>query len=189
MAGGTLHSHVRDKQSARAEPFRRRGGHPALRRSAEERAGTPTHTRRRRPSCEDDVFAQGSPGALYLSRLAPLPHPPPLTPHPSPLNPRPSPLTPRPPPFTPRPWPMLFTHHPLAFYNNGWCVRKLKTLVAPKPQGVLVRGHAGLVINKISLGAGRHYGDDNFGHSKSTPADGHGRYARTYPVRRRENLD
>ena len=31
-------------------------------------------------------------------------------------------------------------------------MRELKTLVAPKPpQGVLVRGHAGFVINKLSL--------------------------------------
>ena len=32
------------------------------------------------------------------------------------------------------------------------CVRELQALVAPKPlQGVLVRGHAGLVINELSL--------------------------------------
>ena len=36
-------------------------------------------------------------------------------------------------------------------YNNGKCVRELQALVARKPpQGVLVRGHAGLVINKLS---------------------------------------
>ena len=33
-------------------------------------------------------------------------------------------------------------------------MRELQALVAPKlPQGVLVRGHAGLVINKLSLWA------------------------------------
>ena len=41
---------------------------------------------------------------------------------------------------------------PSPFYNNGYCVRELKSLFAPKPpQGVLVRGHAGFVINKLSL--------------------------------------
>ena len=44
------------------------------------------------------------------------------------------------------------------FYNNGYCVRELQALVAPKPpQGVLVRGQAGLVINKISV-EGKHGG-------------------------------
>ena len=39
---------------------------------------------------------------------------------------------------------------PSPFYNNGLCVRELKTLVAPKlQQGALVRGHDGLVINKL----------------------------------------
>ena len=41
---------------------------------------------------------------------------------------------------------------PSPFYNNGYSVRELQALVAPKPpQGVLVRGHAGLVINTLSL--------------------------------------
>jgi len=40
---------------------------------------------------------------------------------------------------------------PSLFYNNGSCVRELQALVAPNPpQGVLVRGHAGRVINKLS---------------------------------------
>jgi len=35
--------------------------------------------------------------------------------------------------------------------NYGYCVRELQALVAPKtPQGLLVRGHAGLVINQLS---------------------------------------
>ena len=38
------------------------------------------------------------------------------------------------------------------FYNNGWFVREIQARVAPNPpQGVLVRGHAGLVINKFPL--------------------------------------
>ena len=40
---------------------------------------------------------------------------------------------------------------PSPFYNNGWCARELQALVAPKPpRGVLVRGHAGLIINELS---------------------------------------
>ena len=40
---------------------------------------------------------------------------------------------------------------PSPFYNIKWCVRELKALVAPKPpQEVSVRGHDGLVINKLS---------------------------------------
>ena len=39
--------------------------------------------------------------------------------------------------------------------NKGGCVRELQAPIAPKPpQGVLVRGHDGLVINKLSLGYG-----------------------------------
>jgi len=42
---------------------------------------------------------------------------------------------------------------PSPFYNNGQCVRELQALVAPKPpQGVLVRGQAGLVISKLCQG-------------------------------------
>ena len=37
-------------------------------------------------------------------------------------------------------------------FGNGKCVRELQALVAPKtPQGVLVGGHAGLAINKLSV--------------------------------------
>ena len=40
---------------------------------------------------------------------------------------------------------------PSPFYNNGKCVRELKTLVAPNPpQEVLVRGHPGFVIELSS---------------------------------------
>ena len=36
-------------------------------------------------------------------------------------------------------------------YSPDFEVRELQALVAPKPlQGVLVRGHAGLVVNKFS---------------------------------------
>ena len=40
---------------------------------------------------------------------------------------------------------------PSPFHSNRWCVRGLQALVAPKPpQGVLVRGHAGRVINDFT---------------------------------------
>ena len=40
---------------------------------------------------------------------------------------------------------------PSPFYNNELCVGDLQVLVASKPpQGVLVRGQAGLVINELS---------------------------------------
>ena len=38
------------------------------------------------------------------------------------------------------------------FYNNGCCVRELQAVDNPlQTQEVLVRGHAGLVINKHSF--------------------------------------
>jgi len=48
--------------------------------------------------------------------------------------------------------PHLVFAPPSPFFNNG-CVRELQALLATNPpQGVLVRGQAGLVINKLSQG-------------------------------------
>jgi len=57
-----------------------------------------------------------------------------------------NPKTPQPSTLNPNPYPETLTR------NSG--VRDIQALVAPKPpQGVLLRGHAGLVINKLSLEA------------------------------------
>jgi len=41
---------------------------------------------------------------------------------------------------------------PFSFYNNGQCIGELRIPVDQnEPQGVLVRGHAGPAINKLSL--------------------------------------
>ena len=42
---------------------------------------------------------------------------------------------------------------PSPFYNTGRCVRRIQAPVAPNPpQGVLMRGQAGLVMNTLSFG-------------------------------------